>query len=767
MAEAEGPLKVRWATAPGSPKGPAAAAAAAVKEAAPIQAPAAAPAAAAGLLAVAESVALPATAPASVAQPLPLPTAPTRKAAPTANSRKAIVAGGRRPAHGRRERPKGPLHPDFPWDRQPPSVVAARMAPSPLPPNSPKATQANGAASGGAVRPHGFRDADAMRALMQRTLSTYYGDAAAPYTARPFGVGLEATGLEIERLLFAGHWREYASDSMEAARDHALALGTALAAAGGSRLHSSSWALSAAARFIGRSDAAANGHGHAHAPAAAAVGVRGSPSAVPPPVYGHSLVGSPPQPQQSDEPVGPVPDAPAAADALAPNLKTPIAPATASASAAAAALVDGPLPLDPDEREHALAERRAAAVREETRALEAARVKHLRMLQLYLSHSSFHEQQQKAAIDAAAAANPKSPAHAAGSSPKAGGGAGGSADDGPFGWKNRFAAKMDEIRRFLHKDRTHVTAHTATGATAAAADGSQSERKHGHGHGHSYGVSNSTGKGEKAGAVSKKVLHPSLVRALDELRTHMADLRRQRSERVAAVQDALGKGRTPNDPAVVEDSAAPPSPKRNASDVAAAYDAGGTAAAASALSTAAAHDDDDDGFHPDEDDVRLNPRLRAAYQDQGDPNMATPAALRARQALRLHPDVHMVIERFWATYHKDAKLGVARDEYVSVHIRLQKVLRGQAAGWSVESARQAALYDWNRDTRGKVVHLDRRALYHSIFEVADVWCESLDPREYCQFLNAVCHGRSAHTRAHSTRRLARCVSTACTPPPLT
>ena len=58
--------------------------------------------------------------------------------------------------------------------------------------------------------------------------------------------------------------------------------------------------------------------------------------------------------------------------------------------------------------------------------------------------------------------------------------------------------------------------------------------------------------------------------------------------------------------------------------------------------------------------------------------------------------------------------------------------------FNLKDAVKCAKEDWLADCKGDVEHgLSREALKDSLFEMADVWSETIDPLEYAGFLQAV------------------------------
>ena len=116
---------------------------------------------------------------------------------------------------------------------------------------------------------------------------------------------------------------------------------------------------------------------------------------------------------------------------------------------------------------------------------------------------------------------------------------------------------------------------------------------------------------------------------------------------------------------------------------------------------------------------------RAALRQQ--PNFEdvhSPFALRARAALRHHPDVEAALECWWQTaQNSSGRKGhgarVERHEYIELWAKIHRAMIGEC---DTEAARKDALKEWHEDTRG-ATNLPEERLKAAIFELADL-CKS-------------------------------------------
>jgi hypothetical protein len=121
------------------------------------------------------------------------------------------------------------------------------------------------------------------------------------------------------------------------------------------------------------------------------------------------------------------------------------------------------------------------------------------------------------------------------------------------------------------------------------------------------------------------------------------------------------------------------------------------------------------------------------YREQGDAEMYSRLALLARNALRRHPRLMKVYKRYWDCYTKDATGHVQYDEYVAVYVKMVKVTTPPAQ-FDQTVAQQLAANDWHRDTQGSSIGLDFPHLCDSLFELADIWTETIRVKDYVGFL---------------------------------
>lgn len=72
-------------------------------------------------------------------------------------------------------------------------------------------------------------------------------------------------------------------------------------------------------------------------------------------------------------------------------------------------------------------------------------------------------------------------------------------------------------------------------------------------------------------------------------------------------------------------------------------------------------------------------------------------------------------------------------QYEGLLLKIHKTL---APDFDLNEAKELILEDWQRDTLGQV-GLDYRSFHEAIFEIVDIWCDSLEPESYVDLLESI------------------------------
>ena len=113
-------------------------------------------------------------------------------------------------------------------------------------------------------------------------------------------------------------------------------------------------------------------------------------------------------------------------------------------------------------------------------------------------------------------------------------------------------------------------------------------------------------------------------------------------------------------------------------------------------------------------------------------SLHTPAALRARAALRHNRRVEEVLDLWWSTAVRSMLASgkeahaMCEDEYVKIST---KIYRAMIVPYDEAEATQNAHHEWQLDTKGET-ELPCESFKDAIFELADLWTEGIDAVEY-------------------------------------
>ena len=105
-------------------------------------------------------------------------------------------------------------------------------------------------------------------------------------------------------------------------------------------------------------------------------------------------------------------------------------------------------------------------------------------------------------------------------------------------------------------------------------------------------------------------------------------------------------------------------------------------------------------------------------------------AMARRLELMADPDIVRMLERLWEATDIDGSHSIEREEYLLMH---KKLVLSLDPSIGPRQARKTAEEDWDKDSEGKK-SLDRERFFRCMFELADLWVDSLQPSAYVDFL---------------------------------
>ncbi|KAL4166631.1 hypothetical protein KRP22_013886 [Phytophthora ramorum] len=138
----------------------------------------------------------------------------------------------------------------------------------------------------------------------------------------------------------------------------------------------------------------------------------------------------------------------------------------------------------------------------------------------------------------------------------------------------------------------------------------------------------------------------------------------------------------------------------------------------------------------------------------------TPEALALRFSLRNHPDVVDAVKQLWSVELPRDEMGcIDQQGYASLFRRIGRSLEPEATKRRRRRMEKTIREDWVRDSKGEPF-MSFSNFFDSVFELADLWCESIDVDEYIAFLRRLVLRvstvrRAKHDPSSNTRRLLR------------
>ncbi|ETV95049.1 hypothetical protein, variant [Aphanomyces invadans] len=137
---------------------------------------------------------------------------------------------------------------------------------------------------------------------------------------------------------------------------------------------------------------------------------------------------------------------------------------------------------------------------------------------------------------------------------------------------------------------------------------------------------------------------------------------------------------------------------------------------------------------------------RVSYDRQGDLKFYTDENLQRRLGLRVHPLLCRLTQMFWLMAGHPAAISMDFDGYQGILLRIHKVL---IELFDVEESKVLIREDWVRDTNATNA-LTYELFHLSLFELIDIWCDSLKPDDYCNLLYLLMNG-IAHMQSGTFR----------------
>ncbi|KAG7395471.1 hypothetical protein PHYBOEH_003701 [Phytophthora boehmeriae] len=133
----------------------------------------------------------------------------------------------------------------------------------------------------------------------------------------------------------------------------------------------------------------------------------------------------------------------------------------------------------------------------------------------------------------------------------------------------------------------------------------------------------------------------------------------------------------------------------------------------------------------------------------------TPEALALRFSIRSNPDVVDAVKQLWAVeLPRDAFGCIDQLGYTALFRRIGRCLEPEADARRRRRMEKTIQEDWIRDSKGEST-MGFADFFDSVFELADLWCETIEVDEYIAFLRTLVARVTTMRRHDEGRRLLR------------
>ncbi|EQC27112.1 hypothetical protein SDRG_15120 [Saprolegnia diclina VS20] len=135
------------------------------------------------------------------------------------------------------------------------------------------------------------------------------------------------------------------------------------------------------------------------------------------------------------------------------------------------------------------------------------------------------------------------------------------------------------------------------------------------------------------------------------------------------------------------------------------------------------------------------------YDRQGNEAYYTDDNVARRLGIRYDPILLRLTRQFWAAVVPPTRDTMDVESYQRLYLRIHKYLIER---YDIRDSKAKIQDDWLRDTNNDSSPLDYELFHLSLFELIDLWCDSLDANDYVRLLYAILDGVShvEHGRIH-------------------
>ncbi|TMW55989.1 hypothetical protein Poli38472_008637 [Pythium oligandrum] len=123
------------------------------------------------------------------------------------------------------------------------------------------------------------------------------------------------------------------------------------------------------------------------------------------------------------------------------------------------------------------------------------------------------------------------------------------------------------------------------------------------------------------------------------------------------------------------------------------------------------------------------------YRLQGNLDHYTEENLRKRLKLQEHPQMIALTQRLWMSAVDDNEEVLGFGKYEAFMLRLHRLILPE---FDLDQSKELIRDDWTRDTDGSD-HLDYRFFHFSMFELVDLWTDTVEAEDYISLLYCIMH----------------------------
>ncbi|KAK1947144.1 hypothetical protein P3T76_001154 [Phytophthora citrophthora] len=123
------------------------------------------------------------------------------------------------------------------------------------------------------------------------------------------------------------------------------------------------------------------------------------------------------------------------------------------------------------------------------------------------------------------------------------------------------------------------------------------------------------------------------------------------------------------------------------------------------------------------------------YRQQGNLDHYTVDNLAKRVSLQQHPHMIALTQRLWNCAVRNGEKKLKFDDYETYMLCLHRLILPE---FDVGASKGLIMDDWKRDS-GEQDHLDYAFFHLSMFELVDLWTDTVDPEDYISLLYCITH----------------------------